>query len=205
MIQYRRLAALVLGTWLGAGVFADVAVTQNFQTVDRFLVQPGSAVIAAELNKSGRERERSILRRNAGEENNTIFENWERVELVIGCALFALLLYGARPQLPLLSGAALMLVIVTAQHFFVSPEITALGRKLADLPADDPLVARFWTLHGLYSGSEILKLLVGMALAARLAFRRKRDPDHFAKEYIADIAAAGNRATRGSQRSSQLG
>jgi hypothetical protein len=193
VIQYRRLAAFVLGTWLGAGVFADIAVTQNFQTVDRFLARPGSVLTSAELNRIGRERERAILRRNAGEENNVIFENWERAELLIGCTLFGLLVFGSRPKNSMLVGALMMLAIVAAQHFFLSPTITDLGRKLADLPANDPLASSFWTFHGIYSGSEILKLLVGFGLAARLAIRHKQDPDRFAKAYAATTGGARSR------------
>jgi hypothetical protein len=183
VIQYRRLAALVLGTWLGAAIFADIAVTQNFQTIDRFLTRPGSVLTSTELNSIGRERARIILRRNAAEENNAIFENWERVELLIGCVLFALLLFGSRPRKLTLAAAILMPGIVAVQHFLLSPAITDLGRKLADLPASDPLADRFRNLHAIYSGSEILKLLAGAALAVRLAVRRKRDPDHFSKQY----------------------
>ena len=99
MIQFRRLAALLIGAWLGAGILADVAVTQNFQAVDRFLQAPGSVSTSLALNAVGRDKERFILRRNAGEENNWIFLNWERVELrCSGAALFLLLLFGERPQ-----------------------------------------------------------------------------------------------------------
>jgi hypothetical protein len=194
VIQYRRLAALVVGAWLGAGIFADVAVTQNFQTVDRFLAQPGSIHTSVELNAIGRDRERAILRRNAAEENSAIFENWERAELIIGCTLLALLLYALKPNKRVLGGALLMLVIVAAQHFFLSPKITDMGRKLADLPDDDPLILTFWNFHNVYSGAEILKLLVGFVLAVWLAMRRRQDPDYFAKKFDAGAAGAGNRA-----------
>jgi hypothetical protein len=173
VIQYRRLSALLLGAWLGAGIFADVAVTQNFQTVDRFLAQPGSVLIARELNSVGRDRARLILRRNAGEENNGIFENWERVELVLAIGLLLILMFG-QPSKLMLAAAFLMFGIVAAQHFLLSPEITDLGRKMADLPADNPLSSRFWTDHGIYSGSEILKLVVGGALAVRLSINLEK-------------------------------
>jgi len=189
VIQYRRLAGLLLGVWLGAGIFADVAVTQNFQTVDRFLTQPGSIRTSAELSRLGRAEVREILRRNAGEENNVIFENWERFELIVGGVLFAVLLFGARPQKVMLGATLLMLLIVCVQHFYLSPEVTELGRQLADLPpnlaANDPLNTKFRTFHGIYSGAEILKLVVGFAFAARIVFRRKAAPDHFAKEFEA--------------------
>jgi hypothetical protein len=205
VIQYRRLAALVLGTWLGAGVFADIAVTQNFRTVDRFLAAPGSVMTSAELNRIGRERERAILRRNAGEENNAIFENWERAELLIGITLFGLLVFGSRPNKTMLAAAMLMLVIVTVQHFLLSPAIADLGRKVTDLPANDPLATRFWTFHGIYSGSEITKLVIGAALAARLAIRGKPNAHHFAQQHGAETAAAANRAIQGNQLGKQPG
>ena len=175
---------------MGAGIFADIAVSQNFQTVDRFLQKTGSVLTSAELQKIGRDRERAILRRNAGEENNFIFENWERTEMAIGFGLFLLLLFGPRPQKLLLAAVLLMTLIVAIQHFFLSPLVTDLGRKIADLPLNDPLNSRFWALHGAYSGSEILKLLIGFAAALRLSIRRKADPDHFAKEFETGMAAS---------------
>ncbi len=185
MIQFRRLAALLLGAWLGASVLTDVAVTQNFQTVDRFLQQPGSVSASAALNAIGRDRERFILRRNAGEENNWIFMNWERVELGLGGLLFLLLLFGDKPQRLLLALGAAMFLIVAAEHFLLTPLIVDLGRRVDDLPATDPDSKKFWMLHGIYSGLDILKMLVAVAFAVRLAIRRKPDRDYFAREYAA--------------------
>ncbi len=182
MIQYRRIAAIVLGGWLGAATFADVAVTQNFQTVDRFLHSPGSNVTAQELQSIGAERERSILRRNAGEENGFLFKGWETAELGIGGILIGFLLVGGKRSSLLLAAAVVMLLIVAAQRFYLSPEVTDLGRKIADLPAACPngpqLNARFWTFHGIYSGLEIFKLLLGAFLAVLLVLPRKREFDH---------------------------
>ena len=61
--------------------------------------------------------------------------------------------------------------------------ITELGRTVDDLPATDPDVRKFWMLHGVYSGLDILKIAVGFAFALRLAFRRKPDNELFAREY----------------------
>jgi hypothetical protein len=168
VIRNRRLAALVLGVWLGGGIFADVAVIQNFQTVDRFLADPGSVLSAAELGRIGHERERALLRRNAGEENNFIFENWERAELAFGAVLLLVLALGGRPDKLMLGLTVAMIIIVAVQHFYLSPTVTDLGRQIADLPPSDPINNRFWTFHGVYSGSEILKLAIGAVLALRL-------------------------------------
>jgi hypothetical protein len=191
VIQYRRIAAIVLGGWLGAGTFADFAVTQNFETVDRFLRSPGSNVTAMELEKIGADRERPILRRNAGEENGFLFEEWETAELAIGAGIIGLLLVGGKRSGLLLSPAVLMVLIVAAQRFYLSPEVTDLGRRIADLSALDPrgpqLDSQFWTAHGVYSGLEIFKLLLGAFLAVLLVLPRKRDLDHAGHDHEPEL------------------
>jgi hypothetical protein len=147
VFQHRRIATLVIGIWLGAGVFADIAVTQNFTTVDRFL--------ATRPADPDRAAERVLLRRNAGEENNFLFANWELTELVLGVGL--LIIAARTGRLPATLTVS-MLAIVAAQHFFLTPEITELGRH-------EPVTAHFWMLHGIYSGIEILKLALGAVLA----------------------------------------
>jgi hypothetical protein len=60
-----------------------------------------------------------------------------------------------------------------------------------DLPATDPDSKHFWMLHGIYSGLDIVKMLIAVAFAVRLAIRRKPDQDYFAREYAA-LGAEGN-------------
>jgi len=185
VIHYRRLSALLLGAWLGASILTDVAVTRNFQTVDRFLEAPGNAAMSAQLDAIGRAQERVILRRNAGEENNWIFLDWERVEFAIGGGLFLLFLPRDRYRKIMLALSLAMLAIVVAEHFLLTPRITGLGRIVDDLPATDPESRKFWMLHALYSGLDILKMLIGFGLAARLAIRRKSDREPVARESAA--------------------
>ncbi len=151
---------------------ADVAVTQNFQAVDRFLAAPGNATTAAQISTIGRVQERVILRRNAAEENNWIFLNWERVEIAIGIVLLALLL-ADRASGILLGGSVLLMVVLAAEHFFLTPAITSLGRIVDSLQSSDPQYKTFWLLHGFYSGLDILKMLVAGGLAARIVLARQ--------------------------------
>jgi hypothetical protein len=185
VIQYRRLCALILGAWLGASILADVAVTQNFQAVDRFLASPGNPETSQRLNAIDRTQERIILRRNAAEENNWIFLNWERIELAVGGGLFLLLLFGDRPQKLAIGLTSAMFVIVAAEHFLLTPRITDIGRIVDGLQSTDPQYKTFWVLHGFYSGLDILKVLLGFALAGRLVFRKHPDREQFAREYEA--------------------
>ena len=167
MKQIQGLAVLVLGLWLGAGIFADISVTRNFSTIESFLANPGATATASEIDAIGREREREILRRNAAEENNGIFQDWERAELAIGGVLIALLALERAPVVDLTMAGA-MIAIVAVQTLALSPRIAALGRLIPSMPPGDPAVAHFWTMHGIYSGSEILKLLLGFALSLHL-------------------------------------
>ena len=166
--RYRSLVAILLGAWLGASIVADIAVTQNFHAVDRFLAAPGNATTEAQLNAIGRAEERVILRRNAAEENNWIFLNWERVEIAIAVALLALLL-ADRARGMLLGGSVLLITVLAAEHFVLTPEITSLGRIVDGLQPSDPQYKTFWMLHGFYSGLDILKMLVVCALGARIS------------------------------------
>jgi hypothetical protein len=174
VIGYRRLSTLLLGAWLGAGIFTDLAVTQNFRAVDRFLE-------SSQLNEIGRARQRIVLRKNAAEENNWIFENWERLEFAIGGGLFLLLLCGERPVKSTLALSFLLPAIVAAEHFLLTPRIIDLGRIVDDLPAADPATRTFWMLHGIYGGLDILKILVGLGLAAVLVIRPKTEPEPLAR------------------------
>jgi hypothetical protein len=183
VIQFRRLAALLLGAWLGGSILVDVAATENFNTIDPFLQTPGNVSASAELNRIGRDQARLLLRRNAGEENTWIFGNWERIEVALAGVLFLVLLFGERPQKLSLALCLLMVAVVAGQHFYLQPQIADLGRKIDYLPASDPLSIRFWNFHGIYAGSEIAKIVLGILFAARLTFRFRPDPEHFAREY----------------------
>lgn len=181
VIQNRRFSALRLG----ASIPTDLAVTQNYRTVDCFLAAPGSANTSVQLNEIGRGRVRLVLRQNAGEENNWILQNWERLEFAIGGALFLLLLFGDRPQKSMLAVSLLLLAIVAAEHFLFTPRILGLGRIIDDLPPTDPGHKTFRLVYGVYGTLDVLKTLTGCGLAARLLIRRKYDRDRFAREYAA--------------------
>ena len=167
MIQYRRIAGFTLGAWLGAAVFADFAVTENFRAVDRFLRSSYGVSATADLGGTGRERLRPLLRRSAGEENNVIFSDWETAELILGAVLIGLLL-ADHVRGRVMSLAAAMLAIVAVQRFYLSPEVASLGRQISELPPDASLNSRFWTLHSAYSGLEIAKLFTGLLLVVPL-------------------------------------
>lgn len=159
----------LLGVWLGASVLADVSVTQNFQAVDRFLASSG-------VDQASQATQRVLMRRNAADENAVIFLNWETAELVLGGVVLLLSLRAGRQRMEL-AGIILLVAIVAAEHFFLTPRIISLGASVDALAAGDPQYRAFWMLHGSYSGLDILKMIVVFGLAARGVWTtRQRNP-----------------------------
>jgi hypothetical protein len=176
VVQYLRVSALLLGVWLGASILADIAVTQNFQTVDRFLdAQPPNA--------TGHDAARTMLRRNAAEENNWIFTNWERAEFVLALGLAGLFIAGGHPRRVLLAGAIALIAMLAAEHLFLTPRIVEMGRFVDGLAKTDDRYKTFWMLHGIYSGLDILKMLVIFGLAALVCMGRKLEDTDRSPEY----------------------
>lgn len=198
MLRNRRLACLALGIWLGAAVAVDVLVTRNFTTVDRFLADPGSPGAVYRINEAKPQNVRFLLRRSGAEENAWIFENWEWTQISIALAFFLLIFFGERPPKAALGLTLAILLLLLGQRFAITPQVISLGREIADIPAADlvksPVNSRFWIFHGLYSGTEIVKLLLGLGLGVRLMYRHE-DRNRFANDYslaMGPEVAAGN-------------
>jgi len=171
----RRVISLVLGAWLGCGVLVALVATGNFRAVDRLVAAPHGQA-RAQIATLGQEGARLLLRHQAAETNRTLFETWELAQLPLGVLLLSLLLFGTHESRFALLPAALMLAIVLAQHFALTPRIVEIGRLLDFAPDPQaPLRAQFRVLHGGYSGLEVLKWVMGLGLAAHLV-RRHRKP-----------------------------
>jgi hypothetical protein len=171
----RRFACLVLGAWLMGSVLMAVVATQNFRRVDRLLERPVPAAVKL-VEDLGADGARSLLRYHASELNRFYFTTWETIQLGLGVGLFFILLFGSPEGKLSLGLAMLMLLLVALMRFALTPEIVVLGRLIDFVPADPPTPERhrFWVLHSAYSSLEVLKFLLGLALAVRLARRHRR-------------------------------
>jgi len=174
-MHYRRLASFLLGAWLAASVLLDFCVIQNFRAVDRFLDAPGPGAAQQVQTMGGKTEARNFLRRETAELNAFLFEQWEIAQLVLGIAILGVFIFGGGevPRVAF-SLAILMLGIVSVARFYLTPEITRLGR----LPID----AHFWMLHGISSGLELFKLALGLIAAGTLLVRHN-DRKRFVREH----------------------
>lgn len=195
VVQFRRLASFVLGAWLAGSVLIDAVAIQNFRSVERFLGSP-AALAAQDIHTLGRGETRVLLRHLVAEQNRFYFEHWEWIGLAIGlCFLFLLILGSRPPKVPILLALA-MVAIVLGQRVALTPQITRLGRTLDFVApnAASPERDTFWTLHGIYSGLELLKLGIGFTIAGLLIIRRNPDRQMFARESEKDEMPASRRS-----------
>jgi hypothetical protein len=175
-MHFRRFAAFLLGAWLAGCLFMDMVATQNFRSVDRLLAAPSPQLAERVHAMGGHDAARVLLRHQVAEQNRWYFETWERIQMALGAALFLVLLFRADADRWMLFFTLLMLSLVLIGHFFLTPEITRLGRAIDFVPpsTSSPDRARFWLLHGSYSASELIKLGAGIVLAVLLVRRAER-------------------------------
>jgi hypothetical protein len=174
-MHFPRLAAFLIGVWVACGLFMATVATQNFRSVDRLLASPGSEAAQRIQTLGGRDAARVFLRHQASELNRFYFETWERVQIALGVSLFLVLfLMDASDRVQQVL-CLLMLAIVLVARWWVTPQITEIGRAIDWIPPSESnaLRSHFWTLHGAYAGGEVLKQLLGLTLAFRLVWRRK--------------------------------
>jgi hypothetical protein len=189
-MHFRRLAALLIGALLATGAFIDFTAIQNFRAVDRFLGAPATQAIPG-IQTLGQGAARTLLRRQVAETNRFLFEKSEQCQILLGLA-FVLALAFARahsPRLPIILGV-LILFLLALEHFYLSPEITELGRKLDSTGASKEVAAVFWRFHGTYSAVELLKLAFGLVAGVSLVFG---GPRHARATEFADSLAESSR------------
>lgn len=140
------------------------------------LVGSPSPGLAERIRQHGVDEVRALLRFQASELNTYFFATFELAELALAAALIGFAFASAR-SVPLLKAIALLLMaLVAAEHWLLTPEIARIGRaaEFRVLAAGTPEYQRFWTYHGSYSALEIAKLVLLAAGSARLFWSARR-------------------------------
>jgi hypothetical protein len=180
-MHFRRLVCFLLGAWLAGGLFMAAVATQNFRSVDRVLYNPAPAA-SQEIKAMGPDMARAFLRYLVSEQNRWYFERWEGIQIGIALLTFFLLLFGSTESKVSLGLALLMLLIVAAQRFLLTPMIISFGRVIDFVPdaVHSPERTRFWVLHHAYSGMEVGKWCLCLLLTLKLVLRSRRRSSHVA-------------------------
>jgi hypothetical protein len=168
MERIRALAIAILSLWIGLTLAMWFVATRSFRTVDRVLSQPGPEFSRA-VQPLGPDQTRVTLRHLASEINRTLFDAYGWAQVVLG-VLLVLVLWRQTPRDTIgLAVAWLMLGLVLILTFFIQPAIVSIGRSIDFVPRQPapPLIARFWMLHGAFTGLDGVKCLAALGLLLR--------------------------------------
>jgi hypothetical protein len=170
-----RWALFLVGGWIAGSLFVMATATQNFHTIDWLFRASDHSVFRSLVQEIGEARTRDLLRYLSSELNRLYFREWNFAQVVLGAGVFALVhLRSDARRLRMLVGVMLAIVIVMLA--WMTPEITAIGRRLDFVPRTPPPpeLGRFWILHAIYTSLEVAKLVLGLVLAARLSRSTRR-------------------------------
>lgn len=168
-----KMIFFLMGAWMMGSITMAFVATQNFRAVDRILTAPADADLQRKLDGLSREDARMILRHLASEMNRFYFRVWEGTQLILGGLVLMLLMTSGRSDALTRALVVTMLAVVVVFIVFLTPQIVALGRSLdfASRTPPPPQYARFWRFHLTYTLLDLLKLLLGAVVLARLLMR----------------------------------
>lgn len=196
----RRLSSFILGAWLLGSLFTAFIASQSFANVERIMNNPPSPV-AKDMEDLGSDITRQLLRYQASELNRFLFETWGVVQLGMGAAFLSASVLTSHRSKFLILVSALMMVLVAISTFYILPTMNVLGRSFDFLPLAAAPVdrANHASYHLTYLVMEVLKLLLGLSLAARLLFDR-----YGWKQKLLPLAPASKTTQRRRRRSTPL-
>lgn len=170
----RRLLTLLLGFWLAGTLFSALIATGNFQIAEQISAHP-PAEAQKWFETLGSENARLLLRHQAAEANRQVFEVWGRTDIALLIAI-GIVLIVARARRLILVLTLVMLIAGIAATFLLTPQMVGIGRGLDFIPttAPSPERARFGSLHGMYAGISLVRLLIGLAITGIVLYKRNR-------------------------------
>jgi hypothetical protein len=123
----------------------------------------------------GPDRMQMALRHEAAEMNRALFEVWGYAQVALSLFVFGMFLFATREGKYALGTSGLLLLLVCAMAFYITPNIIAYGRPLDFVPADQQLSLRqkVAVFHNAYSVVEVIKLLLISSLAVLLLRERR--------------------------------
>jgi hypothetical protein len=163
----RRLATFVLGIWMGCCALVDFLALEGHSTIAAVLDNP-TADVRDILKKAGDAAVEPLLHHAASEQTRSLLNGWENAQLIIALILLVVLTLTDQRKILAILMAGTMTLFVLVQHFWITPDLSILGRSV-DFQAPSAsfsVRAQVWTLTQIYGGLETLKLVVGGILTS---------------------------------------
>jgi hypothetical protein len=179
----RRFACFFLGAWLAASAMISLVTSQNKRSIDRVMMNLSPAM-AAQVKTLGPVHARLLLRDHVSEQNRWYMRTWGNTQIFVGGLLVFFLLFGTREGRVSLVLSVAIFAVVIAQRLVLLPELASLGRLVELLGVDASQAERnkLWVVESAYYSLEILKGLVGLALAGKLIFQTRERLRHSGKQ-----------------------
>jgi hypothetical protein len=178
-MHFRRLAALVLGAWLGGSLLITTFTAQNKRFVDQILSTP--ALEAVDFMVKIQEADvRILLGYQASEGNRWLVRTWEVAQLALGAVLLVSLFLSVNGNKYPIVLCLLMIGTVVFLHWFLTPQMERLSRAVDFVKPGQISVARdrLRSLETGYSIAETLKLMLGLGAVWGLLLRARRRRGH---------------------------
>jgi hypothetical protein len=172
----RRMAAFLLGCWLGCSLLMILIQLENLSFTRSLLSAPSNQ--AAEFMKQAGPQQNAelLMRYQAAEQNRSYSYIWEEAQFVLAVSLGCCLFLGTQKRIFPLVVCGMMLLLVVFEHAGITPELAFRGRA-ADFPPGSTAYSvqvRVWQFDQIYAGVEGTKLLLGVLLAGYLFIFRAR-------------------------------
>jgi hypothetical protein len=163
----RRVATFLLGVWIGCCLLADVFALQSRFVAEDIVASPDGQAHEV-VTKAGPANATLLLQHLAAEQTRGMLDAWGIVQLFVGFVMMVLLIFTDQRKLGALAMVGAMILLTVLQHFFVTPDWIVVGREADFLPeaAAFSVKARLWTLTQTFGALELVKLLIGGALAS---------------------------------------
>ncbi len=178
-MNFRRLAALTLGAWLGGSVLVAAFTAQNTALVESLLARPAREAVDVLVRVQPSDL-RMLLAYHATEGNQWLRGHWEIAQLALGFVTLLALFLGTSRSGYSIVYCVLMIATVVFLHFFLTPQIQRLAVSVDFVRAEMVSLERdrLRSLETGYTIAESVKLILGTLTAISLLRRSRRRSRH---------------------------
>lgn len=175
-VHTRRVAAFLLGAWLGGSLMMILIQTANLRFTSTLLSTSSDQATAFMKQGAPQQDFGLILKYQASEQNRRYTEIWEDTQFGLALTLAATMFLGTQRRIFPMVFCGLMLIMLLFEHVGVSPQLAYIGRE-TDFPPGSTnlgLLVRMYGLGQIYAWVEGSKLVLGVLLAGYLFIFRTR-------------------------------
>ena len=163
-----RLAAFLVGMWLGGLLVVGLAIPAGFRAVDNILKDPDPQA-GNLIQKLGSDEARILMRHTVSTGNREFFYLWGATQVGLSGILLAYLIFGTSTGRVSLTLAGLMFILALWMMLWLIPQVDKVSRGLDfdRTAAHGAAGETFRALHQMFGGAELAVVLLALVLLVR--------------------------------------